>query len=143
MEYSIWSVISELPKPIREQVSRYRTWLNQNFNVILRNLPKKSRSKVNKVDFVEFAILKLVYDIPRRGLRTIKDSLDLLQSHDIPAISITGEVFQKDSESLKKISSLVETFTGIIKEFGFDYVITSKDLIELAKEMARRDYGQK
>lgn len=143
MDYPIWSVISGLPKPIREQVSRYRSWLNQNFNVILRNLPKNSRSKVYKVDFVEFAILRLVYDIPKRGLRTIQDSLDLLQTHDIQAISITGEVFQKNSESLIKINGLVEALTGIIKEYGFDFVMTYKDLIELAKEMARRDYGQK
>lgn len=143
MEYTIWSTISELPKPIREQVSRYRTWLNRNFNTILQNIPKKSRQKVNKTDFVELAILKLIYDIPRRGLRTIKESLDLLQSHDIQAISITGEVFERDSESLIKIGNLVETLTGVIREFGFDFVLTSKDLIELAREMARRDYGQK
>lgn len=142
MEYPVWSVISELPKPIRDQVGRYRTWLNQNFDVILRNLPKETRTKVNKDDFIEFAILKLVYDIPRRGLRIIKESLDLLQFHDIQAISITGEEFQKDSESLIKISSLVETLTGTIKEFGFDFILTSRDLIELAREMVRRDYGQ-
>lgn len=140
MEYSISSVILELPKPIREQVSRYRSWLNQNFNVILQRLPKKSRSKVNKVDFVEFAILRLVYDIPTRGLKTIEDSLDLLQTHDIQAISITGKVFQKNSGPLVKISELVETLKGIIKEYGFDFVITYKDLTELAMELAGRDY---
>ena len=142
MEYSISSVILELPKPIREQVSRYRSWLNQNFNVILQRLPKKSRSKVNKVDFVEFAILRLVYDIPTRGLKTIEDSLDLLQTHDIQAISITGKVFQKNSGPLVKISELVETLKGIIKEYGFDFVITYKDLTELAMELAGRDYEQ-
>ena len=140
MEYSISSVILELPKPIREQLSRYRSWLNQNFNVILQRLPKKSRSKVNKVDFVEFAILRLVYDIPTRGLKTIEDSLDLLQTHDIQAISITGKVFQKNSGPLVKISELVETLKGIIKEYGFDFVITYKDLTELAMELAGRDY---
>lgn len=140
MEYSISSVILELPKPIREQVSRYRSWLNQNFNVILQRLPKKTRSKVNKVDFVEFAILRLVYDIPTRGLKTIEDSLDLLQTHDIQAISITGKVFQKNSGPLVKISELVETLKGIIKEYGFDFVITYKDLTELAMELAGRDY---
>lgn len=142
MEYSISSVILELPKPIREQVSRYRSWLNQNFNVILQRLPKKTRSKVNKVDFVEFAILRLVYDIPTRGLKTIEDSLDLLQTHDIQAISITGKVFQKNSGPLVKISELVETLKGIIKEYGFDFVITYKDLTELAMELAGRDYEQ-
>jgi hypothetical protein len=142
MEYSISSVILELPKPIREQLSRYRSWLNQNFNVILQRLPKKSRSKVNKVDFVEFAILRLVYDIPTRGLKTIEDSLDLLQTHDIQAISITGKVFQKNSGPLVKISELVETLKGIIKEYGFDFVITYKDLTELAMELAGRDYEQ-
>lgn len=140
MEYSISSVILELPKPIREQVSRYRSWLNQNFNVILQRLPKKTRSKINKVDFVEFAILRLVYDIPTRGLKTIEDSLDLLQTHDIQAISITGKVFQKNSGPLVKISELVETLKGIIKEYGFDFVITYKDLTELAMELAGRDY---
>ncbi len=142
MEYSISSVILELPKPIREQVSRYRSWLNQNFNVILQRLPKKTRSKINKVDFVEFAILRLVYDIPTRGLKTIEDSLDLLQTHDIQAISITGKVFQKNSGPLVKISELVETLKGIIKEYGFDFVITYKDLTELAMELAGRDYEQ-
>lgn len=124
-------------------MGRYRTWLNQNFNAVLRNLPEKARPRVNKVDYIEFAILKLIYDIPRRGLRTIKESLDLLQSHDIQAISITGEVFEEDSESLIKISKLVETLSGVITEFGFNFVLSSRDLIELAKEMARRDYGQK
>ena len=50
--------------------------------------------------------------------------------------------FKKDSESLIKINSLVETLTGTIKEFGFGFILTSRDLIELAKEMVRRDYGQ-
>ena len=95
MEYSVWSVLSKLPKPIRDQVARYRNWLNQNFNLILQSLPKETRTKLNKDDFVEFAILKLVYDIPKRGLRILMESLDLLQLYDIGAISITGEVFQK------------------------------------------------
>ena len=103
---------------------------------------KKTRSKINKVDFVEFAILRLVYDIPTRGLKTIEDSLDLLQTHDIQAISITGKVFQKNSGPLVKISELVETLKGIIKEYGFDLVITYKDLTELAMELAGRDYEQ-
>jgi hypothetical protein len=141
MDYPIWSLISKLPKPIRDHISRYRNWLNENFDVILQYLPEKIRIRVNKVDFVEFATLKLVYDIPRRSLRTINKSLDLLQPYDIPAISITGEIFQKNSESFMKISRLVEALTETIKEHGFDFIITSKDLIELANKMARSDYG--
>ena len=70
---------------------------------------KKTRSKINKVDFVEFAILRLVYDIPTRGLKTIEDSLDLLQTHDIQAISITGKVFQKNSGPLGERNNILQS----------------------------------
>jgi hypothetical protein len=140
MENSVWSVLSKLPKPIRDQVARYRNWLNQNFNSILRDLPMETRTKLNKNDFVEFAILKLVYDIPKRGLSIIMESLDLLQLYDIEAISITGVMFHKDSESLIRLSALVEALAGIIKESKLDFIITSRNLIDLAKEMVRKDY---
>ena len=100
----------------------------------------ETRTKLNKNDFVEFAILKLVYDIPKRGLSIIMESLDLLQLYDIEAISITGVMFHKDSESLIRLSALVEALAGIIKESKLDFIITSRNLIDLAKEMVRKDY---
>ena len=138
MDIDIHPLLEEMPKGIREQISRYAAWLTDNVDVILSEI---SEEELNREEFISVAVTKKVFDVANRQLQTILKSLENLAIHDIYTIKIRGELISSRSESVLELQNLVSDLRNSFQKTGYPYVPKSTGLKSLALGMVKYRNG--
>ena len=129
MDIDIHPLLEEMPKGIREQISRYAAWLTDNVDDILSEI---SEEELNREEFISVAVTKKVFDVANRQLETILKSLENLAIHEIYTIKVRGELLSRRSKSVLELQILVSDLWNSFEKTGYSYVPKSTGLKSLA-----------
>ncbi len=138
MDIDIHPLLEEMPKGIREQISRYAAWLTDNVDDILSEI---SEEELNREEFISVAVTKKVFDVANRQLETILKSLENLAIHEIYTIKVRGELLSRRSKSVLELQILVSDLWNSFEKTGYSYVPKSTGLKSLALGMVKYRNG--